>query len=138
MRDPATAMIVVVDDNVDNLFVTMELLHTRMRGTPCTSCTSGARLFELIKQKPDLRIDLILLDIQMPGADGYAVLRQIRETPSLNETKVVALTAHVMPQDVSRVQAAGFDGLLGKPLHAERFATQIRQILSGKSVWMPR
>ena len=84
-----------------------------------------------------MQVDLILLDIQIPGEDGYQVLRQIRATPALAEIKIVAVTANVMTSDLERTQAAGFDGFIGKPLKIKRFPEQIRRILAGEAVWEP-
>jgi len=61
------------------------------------------------------RPDLVLLDIKMPGMDGYAVLDQLRADPATHAIPVVALTAAAMPADVERGGAAGFDDYLTKP-----------------------
>lgn len=138
MQDSHTATVVIVDDNVDNLFITLQLLRTKLKGLNCSGWGTGARFFTWLDQEPDRQIDLILLDIQMPEMDGFAVLRQIRTRPALERTKVVAVTAHVMSADVEHVRTAGFDGLIGKPLHPERFPQQVRRILEGEMIWMPR
>ena len=62
------------------------------------------------------RADIILLDIQLPGMDGYEVLRQLRGVPPLSGVPVVALTSQAMPHDVERALAAGFDRHLAKPV----------------------
>lgn len=62
------------------------------------------------------RADIILLDIQLPGMDGYEVLRRLRAEPQLSGVPVVALTSHAMPHDVERALAAGFDRHLAKPV----------------------
>jgi two-component system cell cycle response regulator DivK len=97
---------------------------------------SGWQGLKLAESLPQL--DLILLDIQIPHEDGYAILQRIRSIPKLKDTCVVAVTANVLPQDEARARAAGFDGFIGKPLDFDRFPVQIRAILNGESIWMPR
>jgi two-component system cell cycle response regulator DivK len=136
--DPSTAQVLVVEDNPDNLFIVMDLLKMEVGVRYCNARASGRQLFKLLESKPDLVVDLILLDIQIPHEDGYAIIARIRQTATLRATKVVAVTANVMPQDVERARKAGFDGFIGKPIHADRFPEQIRQILDGVEVWEPR
>ena len=135
---PHDATILVVEDNADNLFIIMDMLQEDLQVRYCNGRASGWQLFKLLREKPELPIDLLLLDLQIPGEDGYAVLERIRETPRLAELKVVAVTANVMPQDVEKVRVAGFDGFIGKPLSRRRFPEQIRRILAGQPVWEPR
>jgi two-component system cell cycle response regulator DivK len=115
--------------------ITTELL--RMIGVKYINARSsgrqGLKLAESLAQ-----VDLILLDIQLPQEDGYSVLEQIRTSPKLKNTCVVAVTANVLPQDEARAHAAGFDGFIGKPLDFDRFPQQIMTLLGGGPVWMPR
>ncbi|NJN66324.1 MAG: response regulator [Chloroflexaceae bacterium] len=136
--EPHQASVVVVEDNADNLFIIVDMLREDVRVKYCNARASGRQLFKLLETQAILPVDLILLDIQIPYEDGYAVLRQIRETPALLQTKVVAVTANVLPQDVQRAREEGFDGFIGKPLNADRFPEQILRILGGESVWEPR
>jgi two-component system, cell cycle response regulator DivK len=135
-KRPAEAVALIVEDNPDNLFIGLELLRragvSYYNGRP-----SGRQLFDLL-ETIDRPIDLILLDLQIPEQDGYTVLKQIRATPRLQGTRVVALTANVMVDDVAKARAAGFDGLIGKPISKLRFAQQIERILQGEPVWEPR
>lgn len=135
---PSEANIIVVEDNADNLFIVMDILREDLGVNYCNGRASGWQLFKLLETHPDLNIDLILLDIQIPHEDGYEVLKKIRDMPDLASTTVVALTANVMPQDVDRAREAGFDGFIGKPIDADRFPVQVERVLSGESVWEPR
>src|SRR5215212_7722915 len=116
------AIILVVEDNSDNLFIALESLRRAGAGY-CNGCAAGPQLFNMIA-KLGQPVDLILLDLQIPIKDGYAILDRIRATPQLRYTRVVALTANVMPEDLARARAADFDGLIGKPLRQRRFAQQ--------------
>src|SRR5262245_303766 len=136
--DPHEATILVVEDNPDNLFIVLEILRAKVRVRYCTGKATGRQLFALLETQRELPVDMILLDLQLPHEDGYTVLRQIREQPRLAATRVVAMTANVMADDVERARAAGFDGFLGKPIDLRRFPVQIARILQGELVWEPR
>jgi two-component system cell cycle response regulator DivK len=132
---PEEAYVLIIEDDANNLMVTTDLL--RMIGVKYINARAsgwqGIKLAETME-----RVDLILLDIQLPREDGYTVLGKIRAHPKLNATRVVAVTANVLPQDEARARAAGFDGFIGKPLDYDRFPEQIRAILDGELVWMAR
>jgi two-component system, cell cycle response regulator DivK len=135
MTEAREASVLVVEDNMDNMFVVVELLHHEVGVYYVDSTVTGFELFRLLESKPTLIPHLILLDIQIPGEDGYTVLQRIRRHPRLTTTRVVAITANVMPQDIERATKAGFDGFIGKPINFERFPDQIRRILQGEAVW---
>ncbi len=132
---PDQAYVLVIEDDPNNLMVTTDLL--RMLGVKyINSRASGRQGLKLAESLP--RVDLILLDIQLPYEDGYSVLQHIRAQPKLKNTLVVAVTANVFPQDAARARAAGFGGFIGKPLDFDRFPQQILSLLQGDEVWMPR
>jgi CheY-like chemotaxis protein len=60
--------------------------------------------------------DLVLLDIQLPGIDGFEVLRRLRAMPAMSGVPVVAVSANAMPEDRARAMAAGFDDYVTKPI----------------------
>jgi two-component system cell cycle response regulator DivK len=135
MPTPEEAYILVIEDDPNSLIVATDFLQ--MAGVRYVhSRTSGWQGLKLAESLPQL--DLILLDIQLPHEDGYAILVRIRDNPKFRDTRVVAVTANVLPQDEVRTRAAGFDGFIGKPLDFDRFPHQIRAILRGEPVWMPR
>jgi PAS domain S-box-containing protein len=72
--------------------------------------------------------DLVLLDIQMPEMDGYAVLREIRDDPVLRNLRVVALTAFAMQGDRERALEAGFDDYLTKPVSVAKLKAQLEPV----------
>jgi len=135
--DPKTATVIVVEDNADNLFIVTDLLREDLRVKYCNGRASGRQFFKLLETNSQLKPDLILLDIQIPYEDGYVVLQQIRAMPTLRTTKVVAVTANVLPQDIERARQAGFDSFIGKPIDADRFPEQITRVLAGTAVWEP-
>ncbi len=138
MISPSDASVVVVEDNADNLFIVSDILREDVRVKYCNGRASGRQFFKLLERMDMSQINLILLDIQIPYEDGYMVLKQIRAIPQLEQTRVVAFTANVMPHDVQRAREAGFNGFIGKPIDADRFPEQIRRILQGEAVWEAR
>lgn len=75
------------------------------------------------------RFDLILLDIQLPGMDGYAVARALRALPGLDGLPIVAVTSYAMVGDREQALAAGCDGYLEKPINSETFAAEVKNFL---------
>jgi two-component system cell cycle response regulator DivK len=90
---------------------------------------------DYFENHPDKKFDLILLDLQLPGKDGYTILQELQEKDGLNDVPVIALTANVMGQDLVQIKAAGFDGFIGKPIDGRRFPDQVRRLLAGESIW---
>lgn len=130
-------VVVLVEDNADNLLV-VEILVTEDLGGQCFAVTSGAEALRLFQERPTLKPDIILLDLQMPYTDGFAVLQQLRDREQLAKTKFVAVTANVLPEHVAQARAAAFDGFIGKPLDRHRFPEQMRRLLRGEPVWEAR
>lgn len=71
------------------------------------------------------RVEIVLLDIQIPGGGGEVVLRTIRNDPGLAKLPVVAITAAAMSGDRARLLAAGFDGYISKPIETKTFASVV-------------
>src|SRR5918912_159346 len=104
------AYILVIEDDLNNLMITTEYLQA-LGAKYVNARASGWQGLKLAERLA--RVDLILLDIQLPTEDGYAVLQRIRAHPKLHATRVVALTANNTPEDEARARAAGFDGFIG-------------------------
>ena len=75
--------------------------------------------------------DLVLLDIQLPGIDGFEVLRRLREMPAMRLVPVVAVSANAMVADLEGAQRAGFADYLTKPLHLPRLLALVDRMLAG-------
>ena len=74
--------------------------------------------------------DLVLMDLQLPGIDGYEALRLLRQDPRLGSVPVVAVTAFAMKEDRERTAREGFDGYLGKPISVRALPGQVSEFLS--------
>jgi CheY-like chemotaxis protein len=118
--------IVVVEDQPDSLKLLATLLT--LRGHTVIPLLSGERLLETMRDHPPSP-DLVLLDIQLPGRDGFALLADLRALPEPRRWKVVALTAHAMPADRERAMAAGFDGYITKPIDVRTFPREVAAYL---------
>jgi CheY-like chemotaxis protein len=79
------------------------------------------------------RPDLVLLDIDMPGLDGLAVLKKMRQDASLADLPVVAVTAFAMEGDREKGMAAGFTAYVTKPVRAAILRQQVQQLLSARA-----
>lgn len=130
--DPKDAHILVVEDNVSN-FVLIARLLAFMGVQKCEWKTTGWGVVDFANTMP--RVDLVLMDLRLPHEDGYDALQQIRADDRLKDTLVVVVTAHGSSAELQKAREAGFDGFLSKPLDADRFPEQIRQILNGEQVW---
>jgi CheY-like chemotaxis protein len=75
------------------------------------------------------RPDLILLDIQLPGIDGYEVLRRLRSEDGTRDIPVIAISANAMPADVERGISAGFDNYLTKPIDQRVLVAALQRVL---------
>ena len=76
--------------------------------------------------------DLILLDIQLPGMDGYEVLRHLRADARTRAVPVVAVSANAMPTDLAAGLRAGFDAYVTKPVDLAELLATVRQVLRGR------
>ena len=124
------ATIVVVEDQPDSLKLLSTLLS--LRGHEVIPLASGEHLVDTVRQHSP-PADLVLLDIQLPGRDGYALLQDLKAIEGDHRWKVVALTAHAMPADRDKALAAGFDGYITKPIDIRTFPTEVAGFLPGAS-----
>ncbi|GAB4505742.1 MAG: response regulator [Anaerolineales bacterium] len=114
------AHILIIEDNENNLYLSTFILEKHgHRVSAARDGPEGIRLAE------ELRPDLILLDIQLPGMDGYAVAAGLRGHPSLAAIPIVAVTSYAMAGDRERVLAAGCQGYIEKPINPETFLDQV-------------
>jgi CheY-like chemotaxis protein len=118
------ARILIAEDNEANLALVEYLL--RAAGHRTVAATDG---HEAVRLAREVRPDLLICDLQMPEVDGYSVLAQVRDDPTLREMPVIALTAFSRRIDRTTVLVAGFDGYLSKPIDPEEFIEQVEQYL---------
>ncbi len=72
---------------------------------------------------------LVLLDIQLPGMDGYAVARALRALPALHAVPIIAVTSYAMVGDREKCLAAGCNGYIEKPINPDTFVAEIERLV---------
>ncbi len=126
------AVIIIVEDDPNAQLVAADLL--RLGGAlRCYTRKSADAALIFAEKLP--RVDLFLVDINMPGHSGYDFIQMVRSHETLRPAKVVAVTAGTLSADVQKAREAGFDGFIGKPLKSDRFAEQVQRILNEEIVW---
>lgn len=116
--------ILVIEDNEQNLYLVRFILE--QSGYEVAAAPDGQ---SGIETAASLRPDLILLDIQLPGMDGYAVARKLRQNPELANTPILAVTSYAMPGDREKTMEAGCTGYIEKPIDPDTFVTQVEKHL---------
>jgi CheY-like chemotaxis protein len=105
--------ILIAEDNAVNRELLREILEANEYLT--VEALDGREALAKIEES---RPDVMLLDINMPGLDGFSVLKRVREHPHLSNLPVLAVTAYAMKEDRDRVLGAGFNGYISKPIQA--------------------
>jgi CheY-like chemotaxis protein len=126
LRPNRKPVVLLIEDNPDNNVTVQALLGD---GYEITVATDG---YDGLDKAKILEPDLILLDISLPGMDGFAVLDAIRENESIRETPVIAVTAMAMKGDREILLNHGFDGYIAKPVISGVFEKTINDYLNGK------
>ena len=121
------ARILVVDDNHDAAETMAMLL--RLEGfTVATAFDGVSALAEAASFQPRI----VLLDIGMPGMDGYSVAEELRAREDTMSSIIIAVTGYGQPEDRARVQAAGFTDHLTKPVNPDLLSTVLKTHLAGR------
>jgi CheY-like chemotaxis protein len=116
--------VLVAEDNPINRELLRELLENR--GYAVVEACDGQ---EALRMVDETQPDILLLDIDMPVLDGYAVARKIRENPGLTPLPILAITAYAMQGDREKILHSGFDGYLSKPVNAHALADELDRLL---------
>jgi len=119
--------VLVAEDNAVNRKMAVRLLEKR--GHAVVAVEDGREALAALDRQP---FDLILMDVQMPGMDGFEATAAIRAREETRRIPIVALTAHAMTGDRDRCLKAGMDAYVAKPVEAEELFATIEQLASGK------
>ena len=115
--------ILLIEDNEQNRYLATFLLE--QHGYTVTAAEDGTRGIDMART---LTPDVILLDIQLPLMDGYAVARALRRIETLRQTPIIAVTSYAMVGDREKCLAAGCTGYIEKPIDPETFVADIERI----------
>jgi len=118
------AKILIVEDNPDNMKLFAAVLT--IRGHAVIGLPGGEALLATMRAEAP---QLVLLDIQLPGEDGFQLLEKLRASLGPALPPVVALTAHAMSGDREKALAAGFTGYLTKPIDVATFASTVETFI---------
>ena len=117
--------ILLVEDNPQNRRLAQFLLKSR--GYMVYEATTGEAALELARTHLP---DLILMDLQLPGVDGYDVTQRLKEDAATAAIPVVALTAYAMQGDRDKALAVGCAGYITKPIDTQRFPADVQRYLA--------
>lgn len=120
----ASELILITEDNEKSRKLIRELLRVKGYQTIETETAE-----EGIRIAQESRPALILMDLQLPGMDGFAALASLRADPRTRAIPVIAVTASLMTHSRPQILAAGFDGYQGKPINLKEFLEVVRQML---------
>ena len=118
------ARILVVEDNPLNRLLLHDILE--LRGHEVVEASSVDEALPLLDAA---RLDLLLLDVQIPGGGGEAVVKEVRKRAALVDLPIVAVTSLAMPGDRERLLGSGFQGYLSKPIDTRTFGPTVESFL---------
>jgi len=124
--------ILVVDDIEVNRIILIKILSTL--GATCDTAENGQETVEKFMNAPPGGYDLILMDVQMPGMNGYEATRAIRASshPSAKTVPIIAMTANAFVDDVRDAIDSGMDAHIAKPVQIDKLKATIQQVLDSR------
>lgn len=117
--------IVYVEDNYSNIAVMEGIIETTSNHSLLIADTGDDGLDLIQREHPDL----VLLDINLPGMDGYEIVKAMRSNPDISQIPVVAVTANAMQEDVKKIRNAGFDDYVSKPVNMKALLSVFKKWL---------
>lgn len=124
-----TAKVLLIEDNFQNRYLTTFLLEHR--GYEVIQAETGQQGLVLASQ---VLPDVILLDIQLPGIDGFSVAASLKSTPHVKQIPIIAVTSYAMTGDREKCLAAGVEGYIEKPIDPETFVDEVKAFLPPRTM----
>lgn len=128
MKKLSTATVLLVEDNEFNRMVAEDTLKELLPDITLEVAVNGQQAFDMVKNK---QYDIVLMDIQMPVMDGLSATRLIRATlpEPARDTKIIAMTANVLQEDVQHYFDTGINAYVAKPFHNDELLLQMASVL---------
>lgn len=127
LADELPLRILIAEDNVINQKLLLNILA--ILGYKAEAVADGLDVLRSLNEK---KIDLVLMDIQMPEMGGEETTRLIRERFTDNAPKIIAITAYAMAGDREKYLKAGMDGYIAKPFKMADLVAELRRVMSAK------
>ena len=116
--------LLIVEDNKDNAYcLNIALKPYKMK---ISNAVSGREALSMLNSE---YYDLVLMDIQMPGINGYETIKKIRKYPKINSIPIISVTAYAMPEDRQKSLEAGADEYIPKPIDWEELLKKMAMFL---------
>jgi two-component system cell cycle response regulator DivK len=117
--------VLIIDDDNRNIFALTAVL--KAKGYKCISAIGGEEGIELLKQ--DKEVAVVLMDMMMPGMDGYQAIAAMNNIPELQNIPVIAVTAQAMIGDRERCLKAGAAGYVSKPIDVDELTGLLKRYI---------
>ena len=132
-RRPATPLVLLVDDFQDNREMYAEFL--RFSGLRVEEASNG---LEALDKTFALLPDLVVMDLSLPGIDGWEATRRLKDDARTKHIPVLALTGHALAGYSEGARQAGCDAFVTKPCLPEELLAEIRRVLDGRARPRPK
>jgi two-component system cell cycle response regulator DivK len=119
-------LVLVVEDEADSMELVQGLLEHY--GIRTVGVTTGEEAVQILKEITPV---LIILDLALPGLDGWGVLKAVKSSKNLSHVPCVAITAFHTPELAEKAIGAGFTGYFAKPIDATSFVRELQAIVEG-------
>ncbi|HEX5431338.1 MAG TPA: response regulator [Bryobacteraceae bacterium] len=124
--------ILLIEDHIPDVFLIEEALRAQKLEFEMSHCADGEEALSwLAAMDPDRAPQLIVLDLNLPKVNGFAVLRAIRQQPRFDSVPVAVLTSSQSPADRKRAAESGADAFIVKPPHLDEFREDVGSALAG-------
>lgn len=134
MPETQPSFLYVEDDPSSRRLI--KLIMTNVLGySELTIFESSENFLDKVRALPAVP-DVVFLDVHIAPLNGFEMLKLLRSEPAYQQIPVIAMTASVMASDIQQLKAAGFDGLIGKPIRKKVFPEQLKQIMAGEPIWV--
>lgn len=120
----AEKKVLLVEDNEDNRIVYAMMLE--YHGYTIIEATNGEDAIRLAREESP---DIILMDISIPGVDGWTATQRIKADEATSDIPIVAVTAHALPEHRQRAEQLGCDGFLTKPCEPRRLLEEVQSLI---------